>query len=73
MATRRFKINPGESIRDVTAETGAATNSKSIELTVDRATTIVNLQGSATRAANKHEVSRALRTLADYIDQHGLD
>ena len=73
MATRRFKINPGENIRNVVAETGAATNSKAIELTVDRATTIVNLQGVGTRAVNQHEVSRSLRILADYIDQHGLD
>lgn len=73
MATRRFKINPGDTIRNVVAETGAATNSKAIELTVDRATTIVNLQGTDTRAVNKHEVTRQLRILADYIDQHGLD
>lgn len=66
MATRRFSINPGDSLEAVVEAAGAATATKSIELTVDQATTIVTDQG-ATRAVKRGEIQVALRILEEAI------
>lgn len=70
MATRRYKINPGEmnvNGNQITEEVGAATNSKGIELTVDLSTAYkYNGAGSAV-AMSKEDVCLALAELIDYI------
>jgi hypothetical protein len=67
MATRRYKITAGETYKDIVQEVGAATNSDAIELTVDLASTIVNLNGSDTRALTKDEVVQAVEQIKLYI------
>lgn len=70
MATRRYKINPGEwnvNGNQITEEVGAATNSKGIELTVDLSTAYkFNGAGVAT-AMSKEDVLLALEELTCYI------
>lgn len=71
MATRRYKVNIGETAVDaeVTEEVGAATNSKFVELTVDLAATAAyKRDGSGQRAILREEVLEAL----DEIKQHIL-
>lgn len=66
MATRRYKLSVGETEFSVTEEVGAATNSDTVELTVDLATTAVNKDGS-TRAITKEEVLRILEMFENHI------
>lgn len=66
MATRRYKINPGESEFQVTEEAGGAVNSDAVELTVELATTAVNFNGT-TRAIEKQEVLEALEKVKNHI------
>jgi len=66
MATRRYKISAGEGEFSVTEEVGAATNSDTVELTVDLATTAVN-DGASTRAINKMEVLDAIEKIKNHI------
>lgn len=66
MATRRFSINPGDSLEAVVEAAGAATATKSIELTIDQATTIVTDQGT-TRAVKRGEIQSALVILEQAI------
>jgi hypothetical protein len=66
MATRRYGFNPGYRQVDITEGVGAATASKSIELTVDLATTVVNGDGT-TRGLNREEVMLALEEFKTYI------
>jgi len=66
MATRRYKLSAGETEFQITEEVGAATNSDTVELTVDLATTAVNANGS-TRAILKEEVLRALEMIMNHI------
>jgi len=66
MATRRYKLNAGEGEFSVTEEVGAATNSKTIELTVDLANTAVNA-ASGTRSISKEEVLLALDKFKNHI------
>lgn len=66
MATRRFKISAGETEFQVVEEVGAATNSDTVELTVDLAATAVNTTGG-TRAISKAEVLAALNYLEAHI------
>ena len=66
MATRRYKIEPGEAENAVTEEVGAAVNSDTVELTVDLATTRVN-SGGSTRAITKQEVLEALEKIMNHI------
>lgn len=66
MATRRYKISPGEGEFAIVEEVGAATNSDPIELTVDLATTAVNV-GASTRAVTKQEVLDALDKFKNHI------
>lgn len=66
MATRRYKIEPGEGEFSITEEAGAAVNSDTVELTVDLATTRVN-SGGSTRAIEKQEVLDALDKIKNHI------
>lgn len=66
MATRRYKINPGESEFQVTEEVGAAVNSDLVELTVELAATGVNKVGG-TRIIEKQEVLEALEKIKAHI------
>lgn len=66
MATRRFSINPGDSLESVVEAAGAATATKSIELTIDQATTIVTDNGT-TRAVKRGEIQTALVILEQAI------
>lgn len=66
MATRRFSINPSDSLEGVVEAAGAATVTKSIELTIDQATTVVTDQGT-TRAVKKGEIETALIILREAI------
>jgi hypothetical protein len=66
MATRRYKINPGEGPFSVTEEAGAAVNSDAIELTVELANTAVNA-ASGTRSVTKEEVLLAIETIKNHI------
>lgn len=69
MATRRYKINPGETNvnAQITEEVGAATNSKNIELTVDLAASYVYGPTGVLRAVTKQEVLDALDQLKEHI------
>lgn len=66
MATRRYKMSAGETEFSITEEVGAATNSDTVELTVDLATTAVNENGS-TRTISKEEVLRILEMFENHI------
>lgn len=66
MATRIYKLNPGETEFKVEEGVGSATASKAIELTVDLATSVVNEDGS-TRAVSKEEVLLALDMFRNHI------
>lgn len=66
MATRRFSINVGDTQEQIVDAVGAATVTKSIELTIDQATTVVTDRGT-TRAIKKGEVDTALILLREYI------
>jgi len=66
MATRRYKISPGEHEFDIVEEAGAATNSDTVELTVDLANTIVNIAGG-TRTISKQEVLDAIEAFENHI------
>lgn len=65
MATRRFSINVGDSLEAVVDAAGAATVTKSIELTIDQAA-LINDKG-VTRAIKRGEVQTALRVLEQSI------
>ena len=69
MATRRYKINPGEHNvnAEVTEEVGAAVNSKCIELTVDLAASFAYDAAGVLRAVKKEEVLDALEELKQHI------
>lgn len=66
MATRRYKISPGENEFDIVEEAGAATNSDTVELTVDLASTIVNT-ATGTRTISKEEVLLAIEKFEAWI------
>lgn len=70
MATRRYKISPGENQNDVVDEAGAATNSDTIELTIDFDSGEVNLNGTATRKVSKEEVLDGLEKIKNHIIQN---
>jgi len=70
MATRRWSINPGDSVYDVVVAAGAATVTKNIELTVNLAATITDPIGTANpRPIKKGEVDTALIILRQAIYQ----
>ena len=66
MATRRFKISVGEGEFSVVEEAGAAVNSDTVELTVELATTAVNV-GATTRGVEKQEVLEAIDKIKNHI------
>jgi hypothetical protein len=66
MATRRYSVQPGDKVNDITEAAGAAVATKSIELTVDCATSTITT-ASGTRALSKEEVLLALEKLEEYI------
>lgn len=66
MATRRFSINVGDSLESVVDAVGAATVTKSIELTIDQATTVMK-DGGSTRAIKRGEIQTAIRILEQAI------
>lgn len=70
MATRRYSIGPNELVENIVEAVGAATATKSIELTVDLATTVVNTT-AGTRGILRDEVLHALIQFEDYV-QKGL-
>lgn len=64
MATVRFSINPQDPIESVVIAAGAATVTKSIELTVDQAALVTDSTvTSGTRAIKRGEVVVALQNL----------
>lgn len=66
MATRRYSVAPGDAdAYGITEAVGAATATKSIELTVD----LANVVEGNTRALQRQEVVTALEKLVDYIHQ----
>ena len=69
MATRRYKINPGENNANATIaeEVGAATNSKGIELTIDLSTAYKYNGLGVAVAMSKEDVLLALEELENYI------
>jgi hypothetical protein len=71
MATRRYQTNANEHLKDVVEEVGAATDAKTIELTVDLAATAVNT-GATTRQITKKEVLEGLKRIADHIEQTSI-
>lgn len=66
MATRRYKLNAGQTEFNVVEEVGAATDAATVELTVDTANTEVN-EGSGTRQITRDEVLRALDMFKNHI------
>lgn len=66
MATRRFKVSPGEGEFSVVEEAGAAVNSDVVELTVELATTAVNTQAT-TRGVSKAEVLECIDKIKNHI------
>jgi hypothetical protein len=64
MATVRFSINPQDPIEAVVIAVGAATVTKSIELTVDQAALVTDASSTTNpRAIKRSEVIIALQTL----------
>lgn len=64
MATVRFSINPQDPIESVVIAVGAATVTKSIELTVDQAALVTDASSTANpRAIKRGEVVVALQNL----------
>jgi hypothetical protein len=67
MATRRFSIGPNERVEDVVEAVGAATATKSIELTVDLGN--IKATGNPSQANYRDEVLHALMVFEDYIQK----
>ncbi len=70
MATRRFEVNPGETLTQVTESVGAATVNKAVELTVDLAALVPdgNAPGGV-RPITRNEVLLAIEYFENYITQ----
>lgn len=66
MATRIYAIDPGDNSKGVIEGVGAAASGKSINLTLDIATSIVN-EGSGTRVMDRDEVIFALEQIKEHI------
>lgn len=63
MATRRFMTNPGETLQSVTEAVGAATATKSIELTID----LANVTDGSTKPITREQALLAVARFQDYI------
>jgi hypothetical protein len=70
MATRRYKLSAGETEFKIVEEVGAATNSDTVELTVDIASTTTNNDKGGTRVISKEEVLLALENFQNWITTH---
>ena len=66
MATRLYAIDPGDQNIDVIEGVGSAASSKSINLTIDIANTVVT-EGGSTRTVKLQEVIEALDNMKAYI------
>ena len=69
MATRRYKLSPGKTEFNIVEEVGAATNSDTVELTVDLASTIVTDPSGSTRTISKQEVVLILEMFINWIEK----
>lgn len=69
MATRRYSIGPNERVEDVVEAVGAATATKSIELTVDLGA--IKGTGNPSTSIYRDELLASLLKIHDYI-QKGL-
>jgi hypothetical protein len=67
MATRRYKLSPGNKYELMVEEVGLATVSNVVELTVDLATTTMNNVNGGTRQIQKEEVLEVLTKFKDHI------
>lgn len=64
MATVRFSINPQDPIESVVIAAGAATVTKSIEVTIDQAALVTDSSNPTTpRAIKRYEVILALQNI----------
>jgi hypothetical protein len=63
VATRRLSTQPGDQLKDVTEAVGAATVSKSIEMTFD----LANVKDGNTKPLTRLDVLLGFRRLRDYI------
>ena len=70
MATVRFSINPQDPIESVVVAVGAATATKSIELTVDQAALVTDASSTTNpRAIKRGEVVVALQNLIAFLQR----
>lgn len=68
MATRRYKISPGQTEFQVIEEVGAATNSNVVELTVDMAALVADANSSPNpRTITREEILLALEQIGNHI------
>lgn len=67
MATRLYGISVGQAEGAISEGAGSAVAADNIELTVDIANTVVNLNGSDTRIVTKQEVLDALDKIKNHI------
>lgn len=66
MATRRYKLNVGETADQVVSEAGAAVNSDAVELTIELAATTVGITGG-TRTINQFEALECIERIKEHI------
>lgn len=66
MATRIYKVSPGQGEFSVTEAVGSPVASNLVELTVELASTGVNT-ASGTRIIDKHEVLECLEKIKNHI------
>lgn len=70
MATWRYSTNPGDTLENVTAATGAATVTKFIELTVDLGNDITDGNAAVTpRAIKRGEIVDALLRFIQLVEK----
>ena len=66
MATRRYSLDPGQTLEQLTEAVGAATVTNHVELTVDLATNVIT-EGASTRQILKSEVIVILKMFMEQI------
>lgn len=64
-----MSINPGDTLENVTAATGAATVTKFIELTVDLANDVTDGNAVSPRAIKRGEIVEALIKLIQWVEK----
>lgn len=65
MATRRYSTQPGDQLKDVTEAVGAATATKSVEVTFD----LANVKEGNTKPLTRQDVLDAIDRIRDKIVQ----